>query len=59
MYHQSITQLKLIKSALIFPLSIPEHWNVTIFFGANIMSTPVAGILPLRLAFFFTGEGAE
>jgi hypothetical protein len=59
MYHLSITQLKFIKSALILPLSIPERWNVTIFFGAKIMSTPVAGFLPRRLAFFFTGEGAE
>ena len=35
-----------------FSLSIPEHWNVTTFLGASIISFPVAGFLPRR--FFLT-----
>ena len=37
-----------------FSFSFADHLNVTTFRGARIISFPVAGFLPLRLAFCFT-----
>ena len=41
-------------SLISFSLSIPEHWTLTTFFGASIISSLVAGFLPSRFAFSFT-----
>jgi len=43
-----------VQALFIMSLNLPEHLNVTIFLGANIIAIPVAGFLPLRSFFSFT-----